>query len=99
MTNVAEKEKNHKTSSQPLTDYRLTLLENNYDRLNDKLDKILVAVRGMLWKIPAIFAAISLLLHSFISVLEFPIKIFEILQYLKYDQLGGANCYNYFIIL
>ncbi|PWL04333.1 hypothetical protein DJ468_02705, partial [Candidatus Liberibacter asiaticus] len=40
MTNVAEKEKTHKTSSQPLTEYRLTLLEKNYDRLENKDDRL-----------------------------------------------------------
>ncbi|QOI69879.1 hypothetical protein PPA191_gp38 [Liberibacter phage P-PA19-1] len=40
MTNVAEKEKTHKTSSQPLTEYRLTLLEKNYDRLENKVDRL-----------------------------------------------------------
>ncbi|WP_081028809.1 hypothetical protein [Candidatus Liberibacter solanacearum] len=40
MTNVAEKEKTYKKSSQPLTEYRLTLLEKNYDRLENKVDKL-----------------------------------------------------------
>lgn len=38
MTNAAGKEKTHKTAPHTLTEYRLTLLEKNYDRLENKVD-------------------------------------------------------------
>ncbi|KJZ81886.1 hypothetical protein DJ66_0614 [Candidatus Liberibacter solanacearum] len=40
MADVAEKEKSQKTSSQPITEYRLTLLEKNYARL-ENIEKLI----------------------------------------------------------